>query len=186
MSNINLLPWRDGVRARQKKQFLVTLAVAALATVGLMLLGNAWIHRQIAQQQERNQFLQTEAVKLDQVLGEIRHIKEQRIQLLERMRLIDAFQQRRNFSVKLFNQMPELVPPGVYLSSMNVAANRIDVVGKTEAYTRVANMIRQIEETGWLGEPRLSSIFASDAQPIALSQFSMLFQVREPTPGEVQ
>ncbi|OXS14871.1 fimbrial assembly protein [Zobellella denitrificans] len=183
MSNINLLPWRDAVRAGQKKQFLIWLTLACVVTVAVMLAVNSWVHQQIARQQERNQLLQTETARLDLVLGEIRHIKTQRTQLLERMLLIESFQQRRNLSVRLFNQLPELVPPGVYLSSVNVAGSSIDVVGKTEAYTRVASMIRQIEDSGWLTEPRVSSIFASDTRPIALSQFSMLFRIADATAG---
>lgn len=186
MSNINLLPWREGVRAAQKKQFMVNLAVAALITVSVMLVANMWINQQTARQQQRNRFLQNETAKLDVVLGEMRNIREQRAKLLERMSLIDSFQQRRNLSVRLFNQLPELVPPGVYLSSLNVVDNHIDIVGKTEAYPRVANMIRQVERRDWLYEPRISSIFASDRQPIALSQFSMQLKVQTPITGATQ
>jgi type IV pilus assembly protein PilN len=186
MSNINLLPWRESVRAGQKKQFMVILAVASLITVAVMLTANMWINQQIARQQERNQFLQNETAKLDLILGEMRNIREQRLKLLERMTLIEHFQQRRNLSVRLFNQLPELVPPGVYLSSLNVVDHSLDIVGKTEAYPRVANMIRQVESSGWLYEPRISSIFASDVQPIALSQFSMRLKVREFIPGATQ
>ncbi|GHA05730.1 PilN domain-containing protein [Oceanisphaera arctica] len=186
MSNINLLPWRESVRAAQKKQFMVILSVASLITVSVMLVANMWINQQTARQQQRNQFLQSETAKLDLILGEMSNIREQRLKLLERMNLIDSFQQRRNLSVRLFNQLPELVPPGVYLSSLNVVNNQIDIVGKTEAYPRVANMIREVERRDWLYDPRLSSIFASDVQPIALSQFSMQLKVREHTPGVIQ
>ncbi|MBM7456902.1 type IV pilus assembly protein PilN [Oceanisphaera litoralis] len=186
MSNINLLPWRESERAAQKKQFMMILSVASIITVSVMLVANMWINQQTAQQQQRNRFLQSETAKLDVILGEMRDIRDKRLELLERVALIDGFQQRRNVSVRLFNQLPELVPPGVYLSSLNVVDNRIDIVGKTEAYPRVANMIRQVERRDWLYEPRISSIFSSDMQPIALSQFSMQLKVREHTQGEIQ
>ncbi|GAA3540879.1 PilN domain-containing protein [Zobellella aerophila] len=186
MSNINLLPWRDAVRARQQKQFWLTLAVSALFALTLMVGLNLWVIKLIDEQQARNRFLQDETVKLDVVLGQINLIKKQHEQIQERMRLIGDLQQRRNFSVRLFNQMPVLVPPGVYLNSMKVAQERIDVVGKTEAYTRVASMIRQIEDSDWLSEPKLSTIFSSDTQPIALSQFSMLFLVADKGQGVSQ
>ncbi|MCT7653818.1 PilN domain-containing protein [Oceanimonas sp. NS1] len=142
-----------------------------------MLLVNLRIHQLVAQQQERNRYLQVETARLDQVLGRIGDIIKQRDRLLERMQLIEGLQQRRAFSVRLFNQMPALVPPGVYLSSMDVARERIELVGKTEAYPRVASMLRGIEASRWLTEPRLGSIYASDTQPIALSQFSMRIKV---------
>ncbi|MDX1269579.1 MAG: fimbrial assembly protein, partial [Oceanisphaera sp.] len=77
MSRINLLPWREGVRAAQKKQFMVILAVASLLTVSVMLAANMWVNQQTARQQQRNRFLQNETAKLDLVLGEIRNIREQ-------------------------------------------------------------------------------------------------------------
>ncbi|MDP5292230.1 PilN domain-containing protein [Oceanimonas sp. CHS3-5] len=177
MSNINLLPWREGLKGRQKKRFMILLSVAVAVTAVIMLLVNLRIGQLVAHQQERNRFLQVETVRLDQVLGEISAIRQQREQLLERMRLIDQLQHRRAFSVRLFNQMPGLVPPGVYLSSLNVARERIELVGKTEAYPRVASMLRSMEASRWLTEPRLGSIYASDSQPIALSQFSMSVKV---------
>ncbi|WP_116474284.1 PilN domain-containing protein [Zobellella maritima] len=179
MSNINLLPWRDAVRAQQKKQFWLILAISALCALTLMVGINLWIIKLIDKQQARNQFLQNETVKLDVVLGQINLIKTQREQILERMQLIAGLQQRRNLSVRLFNEMPELVPPGVYLSSLKVEQERIDVVGKTEAYNRVASMIRQIEDSDWLADPMISTIFASDTQPMILNQFSMLFQMAD-------
>lgn len=186
MSNINLLPWRDALRVRQKQQFWLILAVSALFALTLMVGINLWVNQLIGEQQARNQFLQMETVKLDLVLGEIKLIKQQHQQILERMRLINGLQQRRNLPVRLFNQMPVLVPPGVYLNSMNVERDQINVVGKTEAYPRVASMIRRIEDRDWLSEPRISTIFASDSQPIALSQFSMLFHMRDPGQEVVQ
>lgn len=182
MSNINLLPWRDMARDRQKKHFLFLLVLASVLTVVVTLAINIWVHRQVARQQERNRLLQVEISRLDRELGEIARLKEQKAQLLERVQLFDSVQQRRNLSVRVFNQLPELVPPGVYLSSVDMTRHQIELVGKTEAYGRVARMIRQIEGSGWLTEPRISAIFASDTQPVALSQFSMLFRIIEATP----
>lgn len=54
---------------------------------------------------------------------------------------------------------------------------RIDVVGKSEAHSRVANMMRLIDKSGWLGQTTISSIYASDTKPISLSQFAMTFNV---------
>ncbi|OYD25409.1 PilN domain-containing protein [Oceanimonas baumannii] len=177
MSSINLLPWREGRKARQKRRFFTQLAIAAAMTLVVILLVNVRIGQLTALQQERNRFLQMEIIRLDQALGEISTIRYQRDQLLDRVRLIDQLQHRRTFSIRLFNQMPGLVPPGVYLSSLNVTRNRIELAGKTEAYPRVASMLRSMEASRWLTEPRLSSIYVTDAGPVELSQFSMSVNV---------
>jgi len=177
MSNINLLPWRDAQAQRQKKQFGALLGIFVLATVALGFFANWLVDRQIAAQQQRNQRLVQEMTILDAQLGEIRLLKERRKELLDRMQLIEQLQTRRNVPVRLFNQLPSLVPNGVYLNTLSMQSNIIDVNGKTEAYGRVASMMRRIDGSGWLGQSKISTIFAADVAPVSLSQFSMMFLI---------
>ncbi|MGL4925051.1 PilN family type IV pilus biogenesis protein TapN [Aeromonas sp. 30P] len=177
MSNINLLPWREARTQRQKKQFGALLGIFVLATVALGLFANWLVDRQIVAQQQRNQRLVQEMTILDAQLGEIRLLKERRKELIDRMQLIEQLQMRRNVPVRLFNQLPSLVPNGVYLNTLSMQNNIIDVNGKTEAYGRVASMMRRIDGSGWLGQAKISTIFAADVAPVSLSQFSMMFLI---------
>ena len=177
MSNINLLPWREARAQRQKKQFGALLGIFVLATVALGFFANWLVDRQIVAQQQRNQRLVQEMTILDAQLGEIRLLKERRKELIDRMQLIEQLQMRRNVPVRLFNQLPSLVPNGVYLNTLSMQNNIIDVNGKTEAYGRVASMMRRIEGSGWLGQSKISTIFAADVAPVSLSQFSMMFLI---------
>ena len=148
-----------------------------LATVALGFFANWLVERQIAAQQQRNQRLVQEMTILDAQLGEIRLLKERRKELIDRMQLIEQLQMRRNVPVRLFNQLPSLVPNGVYLNTLAMQNNIIDVNGKTEAYGRVASMMRRIDGSGWLGQSKISTIFAADVAPVSLSQFSMMFLI---------
>ena len=181
MSNINLLPWREATKQRQKSQFLIMLGGGALASALLVLLVNFLYHQSITRQEGRNQYLQTEIAQLDAKIGEINQLKIRRAELIERMRLIDQLQQSRNLAVHLYDALPSLVTTGVYLDSLSYKNAQGDVVGKTEAHSRVANMMRLIDKSGWLGQTTISSIFASDSKPLTLSQFSMMFKVLSAT-----
>ena len=177
MSNINLLPWREARAQRQKKQFGALLGIFVLVTVALGFFANWLVDRQITAQQQRNQRLVQEMTILDAQLGELRLLKERRKELIDRMQLIEQLQMRRNVPVRLFNQLPSLVPNGVYLNTLAMQNNIIDVNGKTEAYGRVASMMRRIDGSGWLGQSKISTIFAADVAPVSLSQFSMMFLI---------
>ncbi len=181
MSNINLLPWREATKQRQKSQFLIMLGGGALASALLVLLVNFLYQQSITRQEGRNQYLQTEIAQLDAKIGEINQLKIRRAELIERMRLIDQLQQSRNLAVHLYDALPSLVTTGVYLDSLSYKNAQVDVVGKTEAHSRVANMMRLIDKSGWLGQTTISSIFASDSKPLTLSQFSMMFKVLSAT-----
>lgn len=184
MSNINLLPWRDAKQKREKTQFGVLFGVCLAMTASLGFAVDWFVNQQVAQQRGLNQRLVQEMVNLDAQLGEIRLIKDKRQGLLARMDLIERLQQRRNLPVRLFNQLPVMVPNGVYLNTLALKSDVIDVNGKAEAYGRVASMMRRIDDSGWLGASRISTIFASDVAPVSLSQFSMMFQVTK-SPADV-
>ena len=177
MSNINLLPWRDAAKQRQKNQFFAMLIAGAVVSAILVVVVNFVYQHAISRQNARNQFLQAEMAQLDIKIGEINRLKVRRAELIERMRLIDQLQQSRNLAVHIFDQLPSLVTTGVYLDSLSYKDRRIDVVGKSEAHSRVANMMRLIDKSGWSGQTTISSIYASDTKPISLSQFAMTFNV---------
>ena len=44
-------------------------------------------------------------------------------------------------------------------------------------------MMRRIDGSGWLGQSQLSTIFTADVAPVALSQFSMMFQIAGVAPA---
>ena len=145
MSNINLLPWRESAKERQKQGFFILLGVACLIAAGIVFAVNQYFNHQISAQNQRNQFLQHEIAILDTQIGQINEIKAQKLSLVNRMKLIDTLQQSRNVSVRLFNDLPVVIANGVYLQSVNVNQSQIDAVGKAEAYNRVALNIPSYE-----------------------------------------
>lgn len=177
MSNINLMPWREAVKQREKKQFFTLLGLSLGLAALVVLAVNMLIGQMVQGQVSRNDYLTAQTAILDKQLGEINELKKRKNDLIDRMRLIDQLQQRRNLPVHLFNDLPALVSNGVYLNSLDLAGSGISVVGKTEAYSRVANMVRKIEASNWLGQPHISSIFATSSKPLSLSEFSAQFKV---------
>lgn len=181
MSNINLLPWRDVAKQRQKKMFLGMLGGVVLVSAGLVLAVNFLYQQAVSRQEARNQYLQSEIAQLDTRIGEINKLKQRRKELIDRMRLIDQLQQSRNQAVHLFNDLPALVVSGIYLDSLSFTNGQVSVVGKTEAHSRVATMMRLIDRSQWLGQTSISSIYATAnperASNLALSEFSLMFRV---------
>ncbi len=177
MSNINLLPWRAELKELQRKQFFTLLGACALISVLLCIGVNLLFGQAVSQQQARNQFLSNEMALLDQQIGEVNKIRSRRNELIERIRLIDRLQQSRNLTVHLFNDLPVVVTNGVYLDSLEFSGDKVSMVGKTEAHSRVASMMRLIDRSGWLGQTSISSIFASQSEPLAISEFAVQFRV---------
>lgn len=177
MSHINLLPWRDEDKKKRKTAFLILLAVSCLGALALSYAGKIYVDSMIEAQNQRNQFLQTQTIILDRRIAEIRSIKAEKAELVRRIDLIHELESKRNTATRLFNAMLEVTPPGVYVSSINFNAGKVAINGLTESNGRVSNMLRNVDNSGWLGYASLPSIVAGPSAPIKLFKFSMNFIV---------
>jgi len=177
MSKINLLPWREDYKQKKKIAFFTQLGLCCLVTLSLCYTGKMYVDSIIAAQNQRNQFLQTQTIILDRRISEIRNIKQEKAELVRRINLIQKLEQQRNMITHLFNTLPAVTPAGVYVDSITFKDDRVDVKGLTESNGRVSNMVRRVDNSGWLGDASLPSIVSGPTTPIKLYKFSMNFVV---------
>ncbi|HEY5716105.1 MAG TPA: PilN domain-containing protein [Psychromonas sp.] len=177
MSNINLLPWREEFKKKKKMIFLAVLGLSSLSVLGASYLGKLYVDGLIGAQNQRNQYLQTQTIILDRRIAEVRQIKKEKAELERRINLIKKLEEKRNYATHLFNILPEVVPPGIYLKSITFANEQVDVQGMSESNNRLARMTRNIDGSGWLGNSYISSIVSGPTKPIKLSNFVMKFAV---------
>ena len=174
MPRINLLPWREEQRQKRKKDFLVAIGIAVLAG-GVLTYASKWyVGQQIRNQQTRNATLTEEIRELDAQIEEINGLRALRERLIARMEVIQQLQQSRPNIVHLFDEIVEAMPEGTYLTSVNQTGERIELVGVANSTTRVATLMRNIEDSEWLRDPQLGGIQAiSTTGPGRASQFTV-------------
>ncbi|MBI2791558.1 MAG: PilN domain-containing protein [Gammaproteobacteria bacterium] len=162
--NINLLPWREELKIQQKKEFISLLGLAILAATGLILFIHMLISRQIAFQNENNDFLKNEIKKLDQQIAEIQALQKEKQQLLARMEIIQQLQTNRPQIVRMFDGIVHTVPEGLYLTNLSRTGPNVVLDGKAESNTRVSTFMRNIESSSWLKNPLLTLIQADSKE----------------------
>ena len=158
MPRINLLPWREELRQKRKKDFFAAV-VGAVLLGGLLTYGSKWMVGQwIANQQARNNVLVAEIAELDRQIEEIRGLENQKDRLLARMQIIEALQKSRPVVVHLFDEIVKALPEGMHLTEINQTGNRVQLTGLAQSSTRVATLMRNIEASEWIDDPQLGGI----------------------------
>jgi type IV pilus assembly protein PilN len=165
MSKINLLPWREELRARQKKQFMGTLGVSALA--GALVAGLIFFHysSQVSGQQERNAFLEKKIEQAEKRVQEIKDLDAEKARLLSRKEVIDTLQADRSRIVRLFESLVKATPDGVVLTLVKQNEKGMLIEGRAQSNTRVSDYMRNLESSGWMKNPDLSLIEATKIEP---------------------
>ncbi|MEE9142423.1 MAG: pilus assembly protein PilN, partial [Gammaproteobacteria bacterium] len=116
MPQINLLPWREGLRKERQKQFMVAAAAGAVLGLGLTLIMSWTMSRFIDHQIARNGYLHEQIAIVDQQIEEISDLEAKKERLLARMEIIEQLQRSRPEVVHLVDELVRTVPEGVYLS----------------------------------------------------------------------
>ena len=177
MPSINLLPWRQALRQRRKKEFFIgivaSIALAALVT----LLAHLTVSSMIDSQHRRNDLLKAEIVELDKAIEQIVALEEQKDRMIARMEVIDTLQSSRPEVVKLFDQIVATLPEGVYLTSAKQSGRKIEFNGVAQSSTRVSAFMRNIDASETLSAPELKVIqTGKDSGPG--SQFTLFANMR--------
>jgi type IV pilus assembly protein PilN len=171
MPRINLLPWREELRQKRKKEFLLAVLSAVLMAAALTFGTKVYYQGLISNQDSRNDMLRAEIADLDKQIAEIESFESQRDRLLDRMEIIEELQRSRPESVHLMDELVTALPTGVYLTSVTQQGRNIELIGNTQSGQRIANMMRNVEESEWLRNPAIGRIETTGSGPVAEGQF---------------
>lgn len=155
MANINLLPWREKVRAQRHRAFMSMLLIVSVFVVALIGYWYWYNLELIAYQKQRNHLLRTELKQVSQELQEIKRLEKMQQDLVARMQVVNNLQSSRPLSVRLFDELVDVLPEGVQITELTQTGNLITLAGRAESNARISALMRAIEISDWLEKPEL-------------------------------
>ena len=180
MAKINLLPWRAERRKQRQQEFLTMLGVAAAAAVLISLLIVAYYMGQIDGQNNRNQYLTDQIAALDKQLVEIAELDKKKAGLLKRKQVIEELQASRSQMVHLFDELARTIADGTQITSIQQNGAEMTLLGRAQSNARVSTYMRNLDVSGWMGNPDLSIIELRNSDPGLPNEFSLKVQLKNP------
>lgn len=177
MAHINLLPWRESLRQQQKQHYLAMLIAIALFMLAIVWSVGMVIDNLIANQNQRNTYLETQIAVLDHQIATIKGIKDKKKAIEQRMALIEQLQTSRNVAPIILDELAKLVPPGISFRSFSRKGNVMEVLGVSESNNRLSDFMRKIESSSVFNNGELSSIIADTSASDAVSEFKITFSI---------
>ena len=175
---VNLLPHREERRKRGRQHFAVLGGLTAALGLAIVGAGYLYIAGLISTQDERNAFLKSEISKLDKEIAEIKKLKDEIGALLARKQIIETLQADRAQTVHLLDQLVRQMPEGVYLRTLTQRGLGVSLQGYAQSNARVSTLMRNIESSPWLADPKLVEIKASTVNKKRVSEFNMNLQLK--------
>ncbi len=175
MPHINLLPWRDELRKRREKEFIITAVIAALMMGGVVLGVHLHYESRIAYQNQRNSFIEVEIAGLDKKIKEIENLKKERDSLIARTKVIQDLQAGRPEIVHVFDELVTTLPDGVYYTKVAQKGRGLNLHGVAQSNARVSSLMRSLSTSTWFENPSLVEITADlqKDRAVRLSKFKL-------------
>ena len=162
---INLLPHREIANKRRKEVFQMAMFGALLAGLLAAAVVFSIYQALIGSQQERNSYLKSEISQLDNQIKDIQGLEEEINSLKARQKSVEDLQADRNLPVYLFSDITQLLPEGVYITSMKQPGLNVEVKGSAQSNERVSEVLRNISNgSPWFTKPILKEIVSGTVE----------------------
>lgn len=139
---INLLPYREALLAKKKKQFQSIMLAAALIGIGLASFGYFVIDTMISSQQQRVQDLQNGIKKLNDEIDQIGTLNQQRRNFIARQKKVEELSNRRFEAAYILDTLNTVTPLGLYVTSITAENPSTYIInGRAYSETRIANFM---------------------------------------------
>src|SRR6202034_1532806 len=173
MPRINLLPWREQERKVRRREFLIAAGAAVFAAVifaaGGKLVYSSWTDSQ----NEKNNLLKKEIVKLDAQIADIQDLENRKQRLVARMEIIEKLQRKRPEIVHLFGELLKTVSVGIYLTQIKETRKKLEMKDVAQSSTRVSTFMRNIDSSSWMDNPQLQVVETTKDSSTGGSSFTL-------------
>ncbi len=184
MMRINLLPHRQIKRAAKQREFGLMSLMALGAACAVIFLGWQFLSAQNNAQLERNSRLEKANTDLDKQIADIKDLKDQISNVLERKHVVENLQSNRSQAVVILDELTRQLPEGVYLKSIKQAGNLITIDGVADTNARVATLVRNLSVSNWMESPNLVVINAATVNNIKQNDFTVTVSLKAPKTEE--
>jgi type IV pilus assembly protein PilN len=178
MMRINLLPHRQLKRAERQRQFGLMALLAAVAASAIVFAGWTYLGAKKQAQLERNNRLEQAITQLDKEIADIKDLKDQINNVLERKQVVENLQTNRSQAVVVLDEITRQLPEGLYLKSIKQTGNLITLEGVADTNARVATLVRNLGVSNWMESPNLVEIKTSTLNGIKQNDFTMTVNLK--------
>ena len=159
MIRINLL----AVERERTKRKSTGISVAQRVTLACSLIlvvtaaGVGWwfwsLGQQSAQLDRDILAAEQEIQRLRSVLGQVQQFETQRVQLRQRVALIEELQRGRSAPVHMLDEISRSVPDRLWLTSIDQIEGALTIEGRTTVLTALSDFVASLESSGYFKRP---------------------------------
>lgn len=128
--------------------------------------------------QERIEVKKQEIRQLEASVGEVEKFKQQVRVLEEQLGVIRALEKGRSGPVKMMDELTDIVPRRLWLTSFRESGKRVTVEGLAESGMVIADFLDNLKSSRFFQNPSLVVVNSAEQEGVSLQKFSITLSVK--------
>lgn len=182
MIDINLLPWRDEQRKKDKKSFLIALTLSIALTFVILVFIHFTLAKKVKNQERRNKILQTEINRITNQIVKLDKVKDKEKILSQQIQTLHGLEEDQYLSVKLLNEINKIVPKGIFLQAIRKAKNKLSIQGNATSNIIVSHFIKSLKGSSFILNPILHEAATNKTDHGVIINFLITAELKTATP----
>jgi type IV pilus assembly protein PilN len=179
MIRINLIPVRQVQKRTLGQQQLILFGLALVGGVVANVYWTSDAQGTLDKRRQQVVKLEGDIKQLERVIGEVNSITQEKKSLEDKLKVLDALEKRRSGPVKMLDDLAQVIPAHVWLTSLDDHGGTLSMSGLGMSNDDVAEFMRELKHSTYFKDIVLKKVSALDLQgPVSqIMQFEIVCTV---------
>ncbi len=172
IATVNLLPYRPARRLKKAYLILASWGGTAILTAGILLL----VHLQFTSLLDERNALEKQneqtIAELDKQLGEVKNIRDIKLIIETKLKIIQELKQARNLPVRLIDTIIHALPEKAWLKDITTQGQTLKLKGMAQSNAVVAMFMNNLSASPLISGVKLDQV-ALNTGTSAIKAFSL-------------
>ena len=178
MIKVNLLPVKKRKKQKPMPTFLISMVFVTLIAGVVLVYLVFFFKGRVSERQAKVRDNEVIITELKQKIKDVEDFEKRNADFQKRKEIIEQLGKNKTLPVKILDEINKLLPPGVWLVSMEVAGNNINLSCTAFTNTDVVNYVDNLKLSKLFADIYLQESVQAQVAGYSIYNFKLTFKVK--------
>lgn len=178
MIKVNLLLVKKKKKQKPVQTFLISTIFITLATVAILAYLVFFFSGLVSERQAKVRDNEVKIAELKQRLKDVEDYEKHNANFQKQKEIIETLSKNKAQPVKILDETSKLLPVGVWLTSMEIKGDIINLGGTAFTNTDVVNYVDNLKKSQFFADIYLQESVQVQAEGISIYNFKLTYKVK--------
>ena len=178
MIKVNLLSLKKKKKQKPLPAFLISMVFITLVAGAILAYLFFFFSGRVSEREEKVRVNETKIAELKRKIKSVEDYEKRNVVFQQRKEIIETLGRNKSIPVKILDEVTTLLPPGVWLTSMDVTVDKVNLSCTAFTNTDVVNYVDNLKSSKLFADIYLQESVQAQTAGFSLYNFRLTFKVK--------